>query len=986
MDREARRALEQNIRAAGALIHDSLEGQAAHRWDLEDALGMRLERGGSAGTAALLLLYALARMPGEEEVPGKTSLLREWRKHAPPCRRDAFLPVAPLAIRVLRAIPADAADRVVRLLDNVVGHVEEEPARVGDLLQRLAQNRKDLGVYHSLPASATLMAHLAIPTDGRWADPDLASSFRIADYACGTGELLTAACSRVRELHQEHGGNPDDLHRDILARSITGLDVLPASVAIAATELHLMGPETGSRGTSRVQAVALRQGPINFGRHGRQNPSSLEGRPVGLGSLDLLDGSSIRQQDLRPFGRTAGEQAPLRFRPGTQDLVIMSPPYNKPVNTREMDQNRPSNRMDILPTSTNENRQMETRMNRVRKAAKANPRNGLALMFSHIADRMVRPGGTIALMLPMSVVNTHTGRKERNEGWKVFRWKLAREYRDVMVVGITGFTETESNFSHDTTIAEVIIIARKLAPGESTDGAGCFINLERRPEYPLEAARLAQAIQETAGLLRDAPDDTDADIILNGSKAGIATRSGLREDGIWPMARVQDPGLVREAMELAQGRVPAGEEGKGEKFPVRPLEEIAGLGSPTPDIDGHLAPAGGLPGTHQVLRSHDSTEQKALEVARTESMRAAGEKSLVLRRMEAVMSRLHLNDNLRYNSQPLAACMTPQPSVGGKGWPNAAVQEPREEKALAVWLNTSLSLIIHWSRSNRTQTGLGYLSRRQLSCLPVLDVTRLNEAQLESMAGIFEQVRELPMLPASEAWRDRIRMAIDRRVLEDVLGLGPETTALLKELRNRWCLEPTVQGKKGQSASRQPNMERLRDMVEEERPAPQAEEKKPAPVRETPVERELEPVAAFVTPPASAATPEEEALPPTPAPVHSGKTTPTAPSGRRTKLLEEISKTLNLQIHAITRTTRQEAVDYDLRTEHGPLRVGPVSNILRQQAFRDIVANGIQRVVPEQRSRSAWDQVAEKILQASVEMQFIGKPAELGGTPAAPGP
>ena len=50
-------------------------------------------------------------------------------------------------------------------------------------------------------------------------------------------------------------------------------------------------------------------------------------------------------------------------------------------------------------------------------------------------------------------------------------------------------------------------------------------------------------------------------------------------------------------------------------------------------------------------------------------------------------------------------------------------------------------------------------------------------------------------------------------MLEDVLGLGEEATEMARELCNRWCQEPTVQGRKGRVAKRQPDMVQLDELV-----------------------------------------------------------------------------------------------------------------------------------------------------------------------------
>ena len=214
-----------------------------------------------------------------------------------------------------------------------------------------------------------------------------------------------------------------------------------------------------------------------------------------------------------------------------------------------------------------------------------------------------------------------------------------------------------------------------------------------------------------------------------------------------------------------------------------------------------------------MIRGRDCDAQRPMEITAPEELFLRPGLENRSRRLTGTMSRLHLNDNFRYNSQSTAALMTPEPSVGGRGWPNVRLEDERKEKALALWLNTGLGLAAHWATSNHSQNGLGYVSQKQARNMPVLNVHRLTPAQLDLMAEIFDRARDLPLLPANEAWRDRVRIELERRVLEDVPGLGEEATAAVRELCCRWCLEPTVQGRKCRVAKRQPDMERLAELA-----------------------------------------------------------------------------------------------------------------------------------------------------------------------------
>ena len=1006
--------LKRNAQAAGAMIHNSLAGNSKLSWELEDALKMTLSPK-SASIAALTLIYALSQTH-REHAGDRAAILRHWKHIVMPQSQLRFLPVIPLALRLLRAVPAKESDWLVNVLISTARRTET-PGHVSDIIQGLVENRKQLGVYHTLPSSAALMAHLAVPEDDqRWSNPEKAMDFRMADFACGCGELLIAAYRRLRELHQAQGQDPSGIHHQMMTNTITAVDVLPASVAIAATELDLLEAEPKGTPSSQTRAITLQQGPITNRRKEKKTPAEAgekpKQRPVGLGSLDLLDPSSLRHQERQPVGRKLPQKnpKPMELTVKSQDLVIMNPPYTRPTGAARMDRNIPGGKPGIAPTSPKELRKMELRMSKIRKAAHAGVGTGMGLHFSHIADLMVKPGGTIALLLPMSAVTTHNENVNSNEGWSSFRRKLVERYRNIRIISIAGFEDCKSNFSHDTGIAEIMLIAQRTLPGEHPDRTGHFINLTRRPESTAEAARVAVAINQAMTELEQGTTGNTRDIILNGKKEGILIRAEISEKEIWPMVRVLDPGLIQAAGELSRGMLRTAPGKPPAIISTTLLERVAIHGNPTPRIDFYLEPE--TPGNpvHGVLRWHKSATQRALEVQTSEKMspREGGE-SIRLesgeRRMKQLMSRLHLNNNFRYNSQSTAACMTPEPSIGGQGWPNLVLGERRQEKALAVWLNTSMGLLTHWSRSNRNQNGLGYLNRLQTGKLPVLDVTQLTNPQLDRMEKIFEQVKELPMLPANEAWQDPIRAELDQRVLTEVLELELETVDWVTNLRNRWCREPTVQARKGISVWRQQNMDKLGELVktggtqgwEEEildeetmatqfayaqcageiatltKPvSTQMAEPKHLMVAAAEVAEEVQPVTVKVQ------AAKKRAVDKTPSALAAAEPT-SQPLQGKPEILRELSDIFQFEVIAVGKTVGRagkKSMEYSIRTECGRIHIGPVSNILKQKAFRNIVADKISRVVPEQKPARSWELIAEKILQASVKMRHRATKAQ----------
>ena len=818
--------LERESKAASIQIYQALKNHPKATQEVAEALGEPFSLQ-AAHTAVLVIIQALAQTRGKHRRT-RAGALKHWERTLDPQGGTRFLPIVPLALRLMEALPPRVAKRA---LPGMIETSEQlkDPAGTGRIVQKLAHQRKHLAVYHTRPEAAALMARLAVPEGLDWSDPKVVTEYRMADYSCGAGSLLTAAYQRVRELHQQSGGSPREVHAAVLEESITAVDVLPASVALAAAGLDALEPEAAQPGGA-TRALTPRYGPISY----RMPPGEQERRPTGLGSLDILDPNALRKQDLRAIGRgDAAKKAVEVLTRRSQDLVIMNPPFTKRPDPRNLDRNIPNQELGVPPTSEAELAGMENRMENIQDRVKAGWSNGFSFHFTQLAHRMVKRGGTIALLLPMSALTAGGGSGEAHGsrrpdlGWPVFRRQLVSGYTNVRIIGIAAFEEQDSPFSHDTHIAEVMLLARRVRVGEKPAGTGCFINLKRRPEDEDGAARLAQAIDETVRQLEDEPPGTTLDLTVDGRAQGNVVRDFLPKDDIWTLSRVLDPGLVQAVTELKKGKLHAGGPGEAIKLPMAALADVARVGPAGHEAEQLLGPSAPHEQGFPVLRGHDCVNQRTLEIPQVDEFRLRPGKENREGRLTGTMSRLHINDNFRYNSQSTAALMTPEPSVGGRGWPNLRVGEERQEKALAVWLNTSLGLIADWAMSNHTQNGLGYVSRKQIKNLPVLDVARLSHRQLALMAETFNKAKELPLLPANEAWRDVIRAELDRRVLEDVLGLGERATELARSLCNRWCREPTVQGRKGRVVKRQPDMAQLDELVGAKPPAEPATHRTP---------------------------------------------------------------------------------------------------------------------------------------------------------------
>ena len=159
-------------------------------------------------------------------------------------------------------------------------------------------------------------------------------------------------------------------------------------------------------------------------------------------------------------------------------------------------------------------------------------------------------------------------------------------------------------------------------------------------------------------------------------------------------------------------------------------------------------------------------------------------------------SRLHFNRDFQINSQPLAACLTERPSIGGRAWPNFMLHQLEWELPVLLWANTILGLMSFWWLGTRQQQGRSVLTISRLPDLLTLDARQLDGDQIAKSESIFQSFREREFLPANEAYRDEARQSLDRAVLVDLLNLSPSVLDGLAILREQWCREPSVHGGK----------------------------------------------------------------------------------------------------------------------------------------------------------------------------------------------
>ncbi|MDD9870982.1 MAG: hypothetical protein OXU41_05585, partial [Gammaproteobacteria bacterium] len=175
----------------------------------------------------------------------KQDVLEEWGR----ILEINYWPIFDIARKIIAPLSALDAGHVLKELAWAALRIRGMGASgasdfTGLVFQRLIVDRKFLATFYTLPASAELLAGLAIGSDENFLkmrqqkDGKLMPDFSIADFACGTGGLLVAAAHRVSNLVAEkHGIDRDALHKMMMEKAIFGADVFPSAVHLTASLL-----------------------------------------------------------------------------------------------------------------------------------------------------------------------------------------------------------------------------------------------------------------------------------------------------------------------------------------------------------------------------------------------------------------------------------------------------------------------------------------------------------------------------------------------------------------------------------------------------------------------------------------------------------------------------------------------------------------------------------------------------------------------------
>ena len=755
--------------------------------------------------------------------------VRVWRD----ILKKNYFPIFFVAREILKWIDRPAvAEEILNTLYTFLARLNRSDgaARSHDLtgfvFQRLIADRKFLATFYTRPESAALLAALALPRDrppgaADWSDAETLKGLRVADFACGTGTLLSAVYNRLGALHELHGGDAQTLHGNMIERVLVGCDVLPMATHLTLSMLASAFPEERF---DHAQILTM--------RYGRQERKL--GRPgeydYALGSLDLLaTQEALPTLATRPIAvesRGESEAQERHYLPDNSfDLVIMNPPFTRPTNHGGQNSDIPNPAFAAFGADANEQRELSNRSKLLGEGTPANGYAGMASHFLALADRKLKIGGTLAMVMPQMLLS--------GTSWEQARQVLRNHYGNITIVTTAGEKSHDKSFSADTGLGECLLVASK--DNQEAEGRARFLTLRERPRNQIDGEHIAIVTlnQNSIRSLEDGPYGGTS-IRIGDDEIGQVLDCPIPKLGSWQLAGIFDFSLAQTVYQLTQGKLWLPRRNEISLIQITNLGSTAKIGpvhrlingktrdkKPLGPFDIHSPPLHPEP-TYPTIWAHHAPSERWMEPrykwngrkdsyhsydseAIVRTLRSRNIQEEINKKAEAIWAtatHTHIATDLRYNSQSLCVSMTEVDCIGGRAWPSVIFPSEHRstwEPVFAVWANSTLGVLCHWWIAGRQQGGRGVTTVSALPALPTLDLRALTDAQLAAAARIFEDMKHCPMLPVNQIDADPVRAELDRRLLTEVLGLPEELCAKdgpMDLLRRKLAAEPSIHGGK----------------------------------------------------------------------------------------------------------------------------------------------------------------------------------------------
>ena len=317
-----------------------------------------------------------------------------------------------------------------------------------------------------------------------------------------------------------------------------------------------------------------------------------------------------------------------------------------------------------------------------------------------------------------------------------------------------------------------------------------FVNFWHNPDGVLDAHRVAQAVTSATPVRME--EAGTALLEVDGRHVGetVSIPEWLIRGRKWSGVQFARADLIRCAYRLLDGgKVWVPGEGDAVSIALCRLGDIGKVGPDRRDVWDGFERTDAMT-AYPMVENHDTEQRKRL-VATPDRYLAPLAKARPGRHLKAVnqlwpkAGKLLLAERLWLNTTRVVAMRCDTRVLSNVWWP-VRVKDDLTEKAVTVWLNSSLGLLTILAERTSTRGGWVGMKKADLEELPILDTRQLRQSQLQAMSDLFDRLAETEFERLPGMAQCQGRRALDDG-LSRILGL-PD----LGTLRALLALEPVV--------------------------------------------------------------------------------------------------------------------------------------------------------------------------------------------------
>jgi len=725
-------------------------------------------------------------LPPLRELLERGEPLRELGRALEELSAVGYRPQVGLVVDLLRYVPPQLSTEVRRLAELATELATCSSLTSVDLPGRVFREvvgdvavRKGFATYYTEVPAAYLLTYLATRValglgsgspSGRRDLAEAVGSLKVADFACGTGTLLTSTYyNLLKALEEVHLAEAIDCCERLLQRlaetSLYCFEAMEYAAHVASLNLALLGPQPARR-------VNVHYLPLGY----------VGGKPR-LGSLDLIE-------DPRVIGQVAAEVSE------GFDVVVMNPPFTRATGRVGRRFTGRGRRFLGFVESEDARRSLVAKLARLRRwvgeelarvfgellAFEASRytdlgrllksgrlryyagigQAGVGILFLYLAYRYVKPRGTIAFVLPRNLL--------AGISWFPARALLASKFHLRYVI-VSSDPVRGYNFSEGASFSEVLLVATRVDQhGEAEETV--FVNLLRKPRTPGEAVALAGKLLSGAE--------------VPGAVVRVVKRGELLKllENWNTFVAVPDGYLVDYYLRfLESGEVPVGS--GVVRVPLARLTYLVSkLGVSSPQFHSCFKVVED-PAEYPVVYS--GAEGVRLRILVEPNAYAAPKAPCAAELFSKYSSRLLLPDRIWWDTTHAIALYSTKPTLSNVFYSARLRGGEDLEKALAVYLNTTWGLLTVLFSREETRGRWTRLKVGHWRLLPVLDVGRLDVEAVARLVELFGRVSGRPLRRVVEQYDPRnpdpVRLEVDLgflRALDPGLDLGRAEESLLE--------------------------------------------------------------------------------------------------------------------------------------------------------------------------------------------------------------